>query len=148
MSSISVLLVDDEQRLLNSLSRQLNDLGYEVSTAVSAEEARVILNEETFQVVVSDYMMQGTTGLAFLNELKMERPELGRILLSGSVTWSQGKEVKLRDIAHVVLEKPCKVEDLDKAILKCAEAKAAPQPESKKSGWLGAFGFSTPSEVR
>ena len=147
MSNISVLLVDDEQRLLNSLSRQLSDLGYEVSTAISAEEARVIMSEETFEVVVADYMMQGTTGLVYLNELKMERPEVARILLSGSVSWSQGKEVKLREIAHVVLEKPCKIEDLDQAIMSSAMTSSCVQPEAKKAGWLSSFSFGNANEV-
>ncbi len=112
----NILLVDDDYRLLRSLTRELSELDYDVTTTVSACEAGGALASGEYQVVVSDYQMNGTSGLSFLNSVKRDYPHVARILLSGKVTWNQIKETELRQIAHAVIQKPCKIEAIDQSI--------------------------------
>lgn len=68
-----LLVVDDDRRILDLLSRYLSDHGYRVTTASSASEARARLNGIEFDLLVLDVMMPGETGL-----------ELARAIRSGS----------------------------------------------------------------
>jgi two-component system, response regulator RegA len=74
----SILLVDDEERLLKSLGRALRDDGHEVVTAGSADEAAKRLLERGFDLVVVDNRMPGRTGLELIRALAQapegERP--------------------------------------------------------------------------
>ena len=78
----SILLVDDEVRVLESLKRLLED-DFDVHTAHSADEAMGVLADEWIQVVISDQRMPGMSGIAFLQEVRERWPEVIRIIISG-----------------------------------------------------------------
>jgi len=78
----SILLVDDEMRVLESLKRILED-DFDVHIANSADEAMVILAEEWIQVVISDQRMPGMTGVEFLQEVRGRWPDVIRMIISG-----------------------------------------------------------------
>lgn len=65
----SILLVDDELKLLRILSSSLKKKGYEVLTATNGQSARKMLSEERIDVVFLDIMLPDTTGLILLEEL-------------------------------------------------------------------------------
>jgi two-component system response regulator HupR/HoxA len=79
---LSVLLVDDEPRSLESLRRTLDE-HFTVFTADSAEQAGALMARETVQIVVSDQRMPGTTGVAFLRQVRDQWPNTVRLILSG-----------------------------------------------------------------
>ena len=81
--AIRVLLVDDEQRFVESLNRRLSLRKLDVLTASSAEEAFDILGREPLDVVVLDVKMPGTDGLAAIKTIKRRHPLVEVILLSG-----------------------------------------------------------------
>ncbi len=78
----SILLVDDEVRVLESLRRLLED-EFDVHTANSADEAMVVLADEWIQVVISDQRMPGMSGVEFLQEVRGRFPEVIRMIVSG-----------------------------------------------------------------
>jgi two-component system, OmpR family, phosphate regulon response regulator OmpR len=57
-----ILLVDDDRRIRDLLSRFLANEGYRVTTAMSASDARAILNGLHFDLLILDVMMPGETG--------------------------------------------------------------------------------------
>ena len=57
-----ILLVDDDRRIRDLLSRFLAGEGYRVTTAMSASDARAILNGLHFDLLILDVMMPGETG--------------------------------------------------------------------------------------
>jgi two-component system, OmpR family, phosphate regulon response regulator OmpR len=65
-----LLVVDDDRRILDLLSRFLTNEGYRVSTADSAADARAKLKGLSFDLIVLDVMMPGQTGLDFAAELR------------------------------------------------------------------------------
>lgn len=80
---MSVLFVDDEIHILNSLNRLLRKEPYTVITASSGEEGLEILRKHDVSVIVSDYRMPKMTGVEFLNQAKKIRKDAIRIILSG-----------------------------------------------------------------
>jgi two-component system response regulator HupR/HoxA len=82
LAPLSVLLVDDEPRSLETLRRTIDE-HFTVFTADSAEAACVIMENEVVQIVVSDQRMPGTTGVAFLRQVRAQWPNTVRLILSG-----------------------------------------------------------------
>ncbi len=73
-----VLLVDDDRRIRQLLSRVLQREGYRVTTAVSAEDAGAHLKLLHFDLIVLDVMMPGENGYQFAQRLRAEASEIGR----------------------------------------------------------------------
>jgi two-component system, OmpR family, phosphate regulon response regulator OmpR len=65
-----VLVVDDDVRISDLVSRYLQDNGFMVMTAENAAEARAILKSFEFDVMVVDVMMPGETGLEFTKDIR------------------------------------------------------------------------------
>jgi len=79
-----VLLVDDDELLLSTLSGILSESGLQITTATSVEEARSLLPDiPGLSLVVADHHLPGRSGLDFLGEIERSRPHLGRLLLTG-----------------------------------------------------------------
>jgi len=79
-----LVIVDDEEMVLTSLrSFLMLETEYEVLTFLSAAEALEAVNGRTIDLVISDYLMPGMTGIDFLLEVKKLQPYATRILLTG-----------------------------------------------------------------
>jgi two-component system, OmpR family, phosphate regulon response regulator OmpR len=65
-----LLVVDDDRRIRNLLSRFLLSEGYRVTTAGNAAEARAKLANLRFDLLILDVMMPGETGFEFARELR------------------------------------------------------------------------------
>lgn len=89
-----ILCVDDENGVLESLSRLLKK-DFEVFTAPSAEQGLLIATEqEDLAVVVSDYRMPGMNGVEFLRHMKQLRPTAARTILSG--------QIDINELSHAI----------------------------------------------
>jgi two-component system response regulator HupR/HoxA len=79
---LTVLVVDDELRSLETLRRTLEE-DFIVLTAASAEEGEVVMAREFVHIVVSDQRMPGTSGVEFLRRVRSQWPDTVRLILSG-----------------------------------------------------------------
>ncbi|BAO29810.1 sigma-54-dependent transcriptional regulator [Sulfuritalea hydrogenivorans] len=79
---LTVLVVDDELRSLETLRRTLEE-DFTVFTAPSADEGEAIMGREFVHIVVSDQRMPGTSGVEFLRRVRSQWPETVRLILSG-----------------------------------------------------------------
>jgi DNA-binding NtrC family response regulator len=77
-SSGSILLVDDEEKILKTLGRALRTEGHRVVECGNARAARKLLSDESFDVLVVDNLMPGMTGLELIRELVGSTPEAER----------------------------------------------------------------------
>ncbi len=71
----SLLLVDDEEKILKALGRALRDAGHEVAETTSARQAKKLLGERAFDVLVVDNVMPEISGLDLIRELAASPPQ-------------------------------------------------------------------------
>jgi PAS domain S-box-containing protein len=80
----TALLVDDEDLVRMSTAAMLMDLGYSVVEASSAEEALRLVDEGVRpDVLVTDHLMPGMTGVELAHDLRARQPELPVLIVSG-----------------------------------------------------------------
>ncbi|RRJ83666.1 sigma-54-dependent transcriptional regulator [Aestuariirhabdus litorea] len=77
-----VLVVDDEQRSIETIARILDD-EFEVVTASSADEGERLLAQDPCQVILCDQRMPGRSGVDFLAGVRQQHPQTLRIIISG-----------------------------------------------------------------
>ena len=119
-SKYSVLLVDDEKGITVVLGAYIRDLGYQVETAQSGEEAVRILSEKSFEVVVTDVRMPGIDGVELLKEIKQQWPETAVIIATGHADVTVAVDC-LRLGATDFITKPVNVELLEFALRRAVE---------------------------
>ncbi|MFA6314052.1 MAG: HD domain-containing phosphohydrolase [Sterolibacterium sp.] len=78
-----LLFVDDEASILASLKRLFRPLGHTIFTATSGRAGLELLEREPIDLVISDMRMPEMDGAAFLEQVRVRRPETVRILLTG-----------------------------------------------------------------
>ncbi len=79
----TLLFVDDEKSILNSLHRTFRNDDYKILLANSGLEGLQVLKENDVSIIISDQRMPGMTGAQFLAQSKFEAPHAIRILLTG-----------------------------------------------------------------
>lgn len=78
-----ILLVDDEPNVLSALRRVFRMENYEVVCCEDSQQALKRLQDEDFQLVISDYMMPGMNGGDLLRQTRAVKPDMIRIMLTG-----------------------------------------------------------------
>jgi len=111
----SVLIVDDEPSILQTLSGLLSDEGFEVSTAVNGYEALKIIDAESPDLVLLDIWMPGIDGIETLQEIKKSNPHIQVIIITGHGTIETAvRATKLG--AFDLIEKPLSIDKVIVAI--------------------------------
>jgi HD-like signal output (HDOD) protein len=109
---LNVLFVDDEQRILDGLRRQLRSHreAWNMRFANSGDIALAMLKEQDADIVVSDMRMPGLTGAQLLMRVRELYPQTTRIILSGQT--DQADLLSEIGCIHQYLQKPCEGEAL------------------------------------
>jgi len=110
----TILLADDEEKILKTLGRALRDDGHEVVTASNAKDATRLLSERSFDLLIIDFLMPDRTGLDVIRDLAAQTPETERpavvmMTAHGSIE-SAVEAMKLG--ARDYLQKPFEVDEL------------------------------------
>jgi len=123
MHYFNVLIVDDEEDFLETITKRLNKRQVDASGARSGEEALELLKEKTFDVVILDIKMPGgMDGIEALREMKKIQPLAEVILLTGHASVETSIEgMKLGAFDYLL--KPIKLDDLLKKIAQAIEKK-------------------------
>src|SRR6266446_3267875 len=109
-----ILIIDDEPRVLSVLSSLLSNAHY-CKTATSAVEALEYLKEETYDLVLSDIMMPGMSGLELLAEITRLSRDTVVILISGNLNIQSAIEAMRRG-AFDYVTKPFDLCDVETAV--------------------------------
>jgi len=114
---IRILLVEDEPGQLKAMQHSLGKLPYDITTAPSADEALVLLNDGYIpDIVVTDYRMPGTDGLGLLREIAQRFENVHRIMVSAFANLDLLQEAVNDGTVHRFLAKPWEVEAFITAI--------------------------------
>lgn len=119
---IRVLIGDDEERFCTTASANLQKRGFEVSAVPGGAEALKEIREKEYDVVILDLKMPGMDGNATLSRLKVIRPGLEVIMLTGHGTLRSALE-GYRDQVYAYLTKPCDIDALSEKITDAAAKK-------------------------
>jgi response regulator RpfG family c-di-GMP phosphodiesterase len=105
----TILLVDDEIKVLSSLARSLDEEDFgDIKTAQNALEALTVIKDTPgLAVVISDYHMPGMNGIDFLVQARNISPDTTRILLTGAADLEMAVNAVNRGSVFRFLIKPC-----------------------------------------
>ena len=115
-----VLLVDDEEEFLETLSSRLEMRGLKVSAVTSGEQAVTEAKEQEYDAIVVDLSMPGIDGLETLKRIKADNPNAEIIMLTGHGSIQSGVEA-MKLGAGDFLQKPVELSEL---MAKIGEAKS------------------------
>jgi DNA-binding NtrC family response regulator len=110
----SILIADDEEKILKRLGRALRDEGHDVVEATNVAQVQRHLTERQFDLLVVDNLMPGTSGLELIRELSAmmpsgERPQMVMMTAHGSTQLvREAFKLGVEDF----LEKPFEIDDL------------------------------------
>lgn len=128
----TVLLVDDDGKLLRGLERSFADEDYQLITAVSAAEAKACLAKFSVDLILSDNLMPGVLGTQFLAEVRQEYPHVKLLMLSGYMPAAAAQRAMAEIGVLQVLNKPCKASEVAAAIRQALGSFAKPSGATGK----------------
>ncbi|MCM2334356.1 MAG: response regulator [Anaeromyxobacteraceae bacterium] len=103
----TILLVDDEASVRSGLARALHDPAYQIIEADSPAAALLRLEREAVDVIISDHLMPGMTGLEFLKVVRERFPDTSRIMLTGHADMETAVRAIREGEIYRFLTKPC-----------------------------------------
>ena len=116
---LTLLVIDDEPLLAETLSDLLRILGHEVAVATSGEEGLARLAAERFDLVLTDLGMLEMSGWEVAQAVKARWPQLPVILVTGWGDALEGEPLESRGV-DAVLAKPYTVAQLQDALAQCS----------------------------
>ena len=107
-----ILLVDDEERSLEAMSRTLQMMGYQTAGASDPKPAQELLKKGRYDIVITDLIMPGEDGIGLLEFCKKLDPDLPVIILTGYGTVKTAVEA-MKKGAFDYVTKPYNVDEID-----------------------------------
>ena len=80
---IHVLIIDDEKRHAEAIAESLERVGYECVIATSGAQGAKRIEEDDYDVILTDLRMEGTDGLAILRKAKQSLPDSEVVVITG-----------------------------------------------------------------
>jgi len=120
MKAYKILLVDDDPFILKSIFSALELEGYNVTTAANGEKAIELIEENNFDLILTDLVMDTVDGMEVLKKAKEKNLESIVIILTGYGDLISAIDA-LRLDADDYLLKPCEPEELSFRISSCLE---------------------------
>lgn len=117
---IELLIVDDDDEFRSTALRRFEKRGFRVKDASNVNSALLLLQNRQFDVVVTDMVMPGLTGLDLLQRVKELAPECEVLLLTGEGTVETAVQA-MKLGAYDFLSKPFPLSELDALVLKAYE---------------------------
>jgi DNA-binding NtrC family response regulator len=117
---VSILVVDDEEIVRESLSSWLQEDGYDVVTAENGVKALQRLPEKDWTLLLVDLKMPGMDGLQLMEEVRKTHPELIILIMTAFATVDTAVNA-MKKGAYDYLVKPFNPEDLSLSIRKIVE---------------------------
>jgi two-component system probable response regulator PhcQ len=112
----TILLVDDEPRVLDALRRTLREPSYRLLTASNGREALSLIAAGGVDVLLSDIDMPGMNGVELVKEVRRHHPDVIRLLLTGDASLDSALEAINDGEVFRYLVKPWKSAELRQTV--------------------------------
>ncbi len=112
----SILVVDDDKVVRLALKMNLERAGYNIVITENGKSALTLLEEQTYDLLLTNYIMSGINGLVLMMRAKKLYPKMKVIIFSGLVDEDLVKKF-LAFGADDFFHKPLKIDDLLKRII-------------------------------
>jgi DNA-binding NtrC family response regulator len=122
---LRVMVIDDEAIVGKRLLLALAQSGYAVETFVDPRLALARLNEQEFDIVVTDVRMKDVDGMQVLEEVSRRSPRTKVILITAYATIEVAREAMAKGVFDF-LAKPFKVSEMLETLARAAASLAAP----------------------
>lgn len=130
MNTPRILVIDDEQIVLDSVTRILTEENYQVETSLSGREGLAEALKGDYELLLTDIRMPDMGGMRVLRDVKRAKPKLPVVIITGYATVrSAVQAMKLG--ATDYLEKPFTPDQLLKAVGSAIKAAATQEPEEQ-----------------
>jgi two-component system cell cycle sensor histidine kinase/response regulator CckA len=115
LDGVRILLVDDEETVRRVTGRLLEKLGCEVRSAADASEALQLISDgEDFDLVLTDVVMPGLSGIEMAERVREMRPDQKILFTSGYTTREFGRPPG--EPPQPFMPKPFSLDDLSRAV--------------------------------
>jgi DNA-binding response OmpR family regulator len=145
MEKIKILLVDDEQEFVETLSERIRMREHDSDVALNGEQALKKMDDDLPDVVVLDLKMPGMDGMEVLRRIRKAYPKVQVIMLTGH--GSEKDEEEARKLgAFEYLQKPVEIDTLMKKVKKAYKNKF--ESSMMAATFAEAGEFDTAKEIR
>ena len=116
-----ILIVDDEETALKRMQRLMENRGYETHTATKGKQALDLLKALSFDLVLTDLVLDSIDGLAILSYTKKMSPDTEVVIVTGYASVDSAIQATKKGAFHY-LQKPIRPDELfhivEQALLK------------------------------
>ena len=120
--SKNILLVDDDKLVLRTITKLLNQQGYNVESAESGKEALKKIEKEKFDLLIADVRMPDMNGIETIKKIralynKRDKPQIPEIIITGYMDPEAEREARKLGITDFI-HKPFIISDFVKTVIK------------------------------
>jgi len=128
MGKNKALVIDDEQIVLDSVSKILKDENYEVDVSLSGREGLNQALQEEYDIILTDIRMPDIGGMKVLRDVKRAKPSIPVVIITGYASVKSAVQAMKLGAADYI-EKPFTPDQLLKAVDSALNAAATQAPE-------------------
>jgi two-component system, NtrC family, response regulator HydG len=146
---IRVLVVDDDEPHATAVAESLERVGYDCVVGTSGEEGLRLIEEQVFDIVITDLIMDGVGGLEVLAKAKRELPDAEVVILTGNSTIKTAVTA-MQAGASTYLTKPLDINELRTKADKASQSQRLQRSNlelqkqlNEKFGFEGVIGISS-----
>ncbi len=114
-----ILIIDDERIALRNLEHVMKKEGYDVTSTQSGTNALKILEEQQFDIVLTDLRMEKVDGMQILQKSRELYPDTEVVMITGYATLDSAVET-MKHGAFYYIAKPFKLEEVRKVVAEAA----------------------------
>jgi DNA-binding NtrC family response regulator len=111
MDHLRAAIIDDDAEILDLIEQILREEGVETKRYQQAEELLTQIEGYDFDIIISDLMLPGMTGIELLDELKSRRKEIPVVIITGYASLDSAIEAVNRG-AFYYIKKPFNIEEI------------------------------------
>jgi len=130
MGKKKALVIDDEQVVLDSVSKILKDENYEVDVSLSGREGLNQAIQKEYDIVLTDIRMPDIGGMRVLRDIKRAKPALPVVMITGYASVRSSVQAMKLGAADYI-EKPFTPDQLIKAVASALDIAATKPPEEQ-----------------